>query len=227
MSAEPRLVHVDERLAVVDKPAGLVVHPAPAHRGDDPGRRARRPARRRRGPSARASSTGSTRTPAACWSSPATTRPTARLAAMIKRREVERVYLALVEGRPRSRTGTIDAPLGRDPRAPERRAVARPRRSRRRAPTSRCSRCCRPTPSSRLAWRPAARTRSAPTSPRSATRWPATRATATPGRHGLERQFLHAPARASSTRSPASGSSSRSELPRGPGGGARAGASAG
>jgi 23S rRNA pseudouridine1911/1915/1917 synthase len=46
-----------------------------------------------------------------------------RLAAMIKAREVERTYLALVEGHLRSRTGTIDAPLGRDHRAPERRAV--------------------------------------------------------------------------------------------------------
>jgi 23S rRNA pseudouridine1911/1915/1917 synthase len=42
---------------------------------------------------------------------------------MIKNREVARTYLALVEGRVRSRTGTIDAPLGRDHRAPERRAV--------------------------------------------------------------------------------------------------------
>jgi 23S rRNA pseudouridine1911/1915/1917 synthase len=36
---------------------------------------------------------------------------------------VRRIYLALVEGRPRSRTGIIDAPLGRDYRAPERRTV--------------------------------------------------------------------------------------------------------
>ena len=61
-----RIVHVDDALAVVDKPAGLVVHPAPSHRGptlvdelgellgggEDPR-------------AARASSTGSTRTPAA------------------------------------------------------------------------------------------------------------------------------------------------------------------
>ena len=46
-----------------------------------------------------------------------------RAAAMIKAREVGRTYLALVEGQPRSRTGTIDAPLGRDYRARERRAV--------------------------------------------------------------------------------------------------------
>lgn len=34
----------------------------------------------------------------------------------IGRREVRREYLALVAGRPRSRTGTIDAPIGRDRR---------------------------------------------------------------------------------------------------------------
>jgi 23S rRNA pseudouridine1911/1915/1917 synthase len=45
------------------------------------------------------------------------------LARAIKEREVRREYLALVSGRPRSRSGTIDAPLGRDYRAPERRAV--------------------------------------------------------------------------------------------------------
>src|SRR6185503_1575742 len=33
---------------------------------------------------------------------------------MIRAREVEREYLALVEGRPDARTGTIDAPIGRD-----------------------------------------------------------------------------------------------------------------
>ena len=33
---------------------------------------------------------------------------------MIRRREVEREYLALVEGRPDARSGTVDAPIGRD-----------------------------------------------------------------------------------------------------------------
>jgi 23S rRNA pseudouridine1911/1915/1917 synthase len=42
---------------------------------------------------------------------------------MVKRRELDRTYLALIEGRPRSRSGTIDAPLGRDHRAPEKRSV--------------------------------------------------------------------------------------------------------
>ena len=45
------------------------------------------------------------------------------LSALIKAHQVERTYLALIEGRPRSRSGTIDAPLGRDHRAPEKRTV--------------------------------------------------------------------------------------------------------
>src|SRR5204862_280918 len=46
-----------------------------------------------------------------------------RLSAMVKARELQRTYLALVEGRPRSRSGTIDAPLGRA--SPGRRAPRR------------------------------------------------------------------------------------------------------
>ena len=45
------------------------------------------------------------------------------LARMVKAREVVREYTALVEGRLDSRTGTIDAPLGRDRRQRTRRAV--------------------------------------------------------------------------------------------------------
>jgi 23S rRNA pseudouridine1911/1915/1917 synthase len=37
-----------------------------------------------------------------------------RLQELIRRREVTREYLALVVGRPRSRRGTIEAPIGRD-----------------------------------------------------------------------------------------------------------------
>jgi 23S rRNA pseudouridine1911/1915/1917 synthase len=40
----------------------------------------------------------------------------ATLKAALQRREVTREYLALVEGRPPARTGTIDAPIGRDRR---------------------------------------------------------------------------------------------------------------
>ena len=123
MSTGPGLVHVDDWLAVVDKPAGLVVHAAPGHRGptlvealaglleggEDPQRPGivHRLDRDTSGLMIVARSDDAHR----------------RLSAQIKARQVARTYLALVEGRPRSRAGTIDAPLGRDYRAPERRAV--------------------------------------------------------------------------------------------------------
>jgi len=47
----------------------------------------------------------------------------AALQQAIRRREIERRYLALVRGRPRSRTGRIDAPIGRDRRDPTRRSL--------------------------------------------------------------------------------------------------------
>ena len=123
MTAAPRIVAVDERLAVIEKPAGLVVHPAPGHRGptlvellpellaggDDP----RRPGIVHR----------LDRDTSGLMIVARDDEAHRRLASMIRRHEVERGYLALAEGRLRSRSGTIDAPLGRDYRAPERRAV--------------------------------------------------------------------------------------------------------
>lgn len=46
-----------------------------------------------------------------------------RLQAALAGRLIEREYLALVEGRPPARTGTIEAPIGRDPRVRTRMAV--------------------------------------------------------------------------------------------------------
>lgn len=46
-----------------------------------------------------------------------------RLQAALAERRIEREYLALVEGRPPSRTGTIEAPIGRDPRVRTRMTV--------------------------------------------------------------------------------------------------------
>jgi 23S rRNA pseudouridine1911/1915/1917 synthase len=46
-----------------------------------------------------------------------------RLQAALADRHIEREYLALVEGRPPARTGTIEAPIGRDPRVRTRMAV--------------------------------------------------------------------------------------------------------
>jgi 23S rRNA pseudouridine1911/1915/1917 synthase len=42
---------------------------------------------------------------------------------MVRARELERTYLALVKGRPRSRRGTIDAPIGRDRLEPTRQSL--------------------------------------------------------------------------------------------------------
>jgi 23S rRNA pseudouridine1911/1915/1917 synthase len=46
-----------------------------------------------------------------------------RLQAALAARQIQREYLALVEGRPPARTGTIEAPVGRDPRVRTRMAV--------------------------------------------------------------------------------------------------------
>jgi 23S rRNA pseudouridine1911/1915/1917 synthase len=54
------------------------------------------------------------------------------LKAALQRREITREYLALVEGRPESRTGTVDAPIGRDRRVRTRMSIdtAEPREAR-------------------------------------------------------------------------------------------------
>jgi 23S rRNA pseudouridine1911/1915/1917 synthase len=122
VTPEPRIVHADDRLAVIDKPAGLVVHPAPGHRGETlvsvlgdmlGGGEAARPGIVHR----------LDRDTSGLMLVARDDEAHRRLAAMIKAHDVARTYLALVEGRIPSRTGTIDAPLGRDHRAPERRAV--------------------------------------------------------------------------------------------------------
>jgi 23S rRNA pseudouridine1911/1915/1917 synthase len=116
------LVHVDDRLAVIDKPAGLVVHGAPGHRGETlvdvlgdllGGGEAERPGIVHRLDKDTSGLMVVARDDEAHR----------LLSAMVKAHELERVYLALVEGRPKSRSGTIDAPLGRDHRSPEKRAV--------------------------------------------------------------------------------------------------------
>ena len=122
MSAAPRPVHVDDRLAVIEKPAGLVVHPAPGYHGETlvdalgpmlAG-----------GPAERAGIVHRLDKDTSGLMIVARDDEAHRLlSALIKAHQVERTYLALIEGRPRSRSGTIDAPLGRDHRAPEKRTV--------------------------------------------------------------------------------------------------------
>ena len=108
------IVYEDEALIVLDKPAGLVVHPAPGHAvgtlvhgllaaGAEGGEEDRpgivhRLDRDTSGLLVVARSEDAH----------------ARLQELIRERELTREYLALVVGRPRSRRGTIDAPIGRD-----------------------------------------------------------------------------------------------------------------
>jgi 23S rRNA pseudouridine1911/1915/1917 synthase len=121
--AAAAIVHKDDHLAVIEKPAGLVVHAAPGHHGETlvdvlgdllgGGEDAERPGIVHRLDKDTSGLMIVARTDEAHRA----------LSEAIKERHVSREYLALIQGAPRSRSGTIDAPLGRDFRAPERRAV--------------------------------------------------------------------------------------------------------
>jgi 23S rRNA pseudouridine1911/1915/1917 synthase len=116
------IVHLDEDLAVIEKPAGLVVHSAPSHRGETlvdllegiaGGGEGGRPGIVHRLDKDTSGLMLVARNDAAHKA----------LAAAVKRREVVREYTALVEGHLESRSGTIDAPLGRHRRRRTRMAV--------------------------------------------------------------------------------------------------------
>jgi 23S rRNA pseudouridine1911/1915/1917 synthase len=110
------IVHEDEHLLVVDKPAGVVVHPARGHRGATlaealAGRAAGGEDPARAGIVHRLDKDTSGLLVIA--KSEAVHRA---LQELIRKRELRREYLALVEGCPPARSGTIDAPIGRDRR---------------------------------------------------------------------------------------------------------------
>ncbi|MFZ2113656.1 MAG: RluA family pseudouridine synthase [Solirubrobacteraceae bacterium] len=125
MTSQPRIAWQDEHLLVVDKPAGLVVHPARGHRegtlsqllkdtvggvaGGDPDRPGivHRLDRDTSGLLVVARGEEAHRL----------------LQEALRKRLIEREYLALVEGLPPARTGTIEAPIGRHPRIRTRMAV--------------------------------------------------------------------------------------------------------
>jgi 23S rRNA pseudouridine1911/1915/1917 synthase len=109
----PPIVYEDDDVLVVDKPAGLVVHPGAGREsgtlvdalagrlaGGDPERPGvvHRLDRDTSGLIALARSEEAHR----------------RLAELVRERAFERTYLALVRGRPRSRSGRIEAAIGRD-----------------------------------------------------------------------------------------------------------------
>ncbi len=124
MTGGLRVVHLDEALAVVDKPAGMVVHPAPSHSGptlvDELGDLLGGGADPERPGIVHRLDKGTSGLLVVARSDEAH----AALQAQVQRREVERIYLALARGRLTSRTGTIDAPIGRASRQRHRMAVS-------------------------------------------------------------------------------------------------------
>ena len=97
------IAYEDDDLLVVDKPSGVVVHPAPGHPTGTlaqavGGKLVHRLDRDTSGLLVVAKSEEVHR----------------KLQDELRRREIRREYLALVDGRPDARSGTIDAPIGRD-----------------------------------------------------------------------------------------------------------------
>ncbi len=120
-----RIVHEDEHLIVLDKSAGVVVHPGRGHHEDTLSQLL-----------AQAGIAVSGGEPERAGIVHRLDRDTSglmvvardehtlrRLQAELAARRVEREYVALVEGRPPARTGTIEAPIGRDTRVRTRMAV--------------------------------------------------------------------------------------------------------
>ena len=118
-----RIAYEDEHLMVVDKPAGLVVHPAAGHATgtlvqgllahDIAGGDAARPGIVHR----------LDRDTSGLMVVARSERAYARLQDLVRSRALERHYVALVVGRPRSRSGRVEAPIGRDRRDPLRQSL--------------------------------------------------------------------------------------------------------
>jgi 23S rRNA pseudouridine1911/1915/1917 synthase len=110
------VAYEDDALLVVDKPAGVVVHPAPGH--------ATGTLAQELGLSGRVGIVHRLDRDTSGLLVVAKDEATQRaLQRAIQRREVTREYLALVEGRPPAREGTIDAPIGRDRRVRTRHSI--------------------------------------------------------------------------------------------------------
>lgn len=118
------LVYEDEHLLVVDKPAGISVHPGAGRSsgtlanalvayGARGGEAPERPGIVHRLDRDTSGLMVVARSEAAFLG----------LRRLVRRHEIEREYLALVCGRPRSRRGTIEAAIGRDRRHPTKRSL--------------------------------------------------------------------------------------------------------
>lgn len=121
------IVYEDEWLAVVNKPRGMVVHPAPGHTGGT----LVNALMARYGEAL--SSLGGVKRPGIVHRIDKDTsglllaakddRVHRKLAAMLKTHQIKRSYEALVYGRPETEEGSIEAPIGRDPKNRQRMAV--------------------------------------------------------------------------------------------------------
>jgi 23S rRNA pseudouridine1911/1915/1917 synthase len=116
---EVAVVYEDEHVLVVDKPAGLVVHPGAGHAAgtlvDVLAERLAGGERDRPGVVHRLD-----RDTSGLLVLARTEPAFARLSRLVRERALERSYLALVRGGPRSRRGRIEAPIGRDRADPTR-----------------------------------------------------------------------------------------------------------
>jgi 23S rRNA pseudouridine1911/1915/1917 synthase len=126
VSAPFQIAYEDEHLLVVDKAPGVVVHPAKGHRQDTLSQLLA-------GVAGGGVSGGDPDRPGIVHRLDRDTSGLlvvarsddvhAKLQRALQRREIEREYIALVQGRPPARTGTIEAPIGRDARVRTRMAV--------------------------------------------------------------------------------------------------------
>jgi 23S rRNA pseudouridine1911/1915/1917 synthase len=119
---ELRIAYEDDHLLVVDKPAGIVVHPSPGHAtgtmvhglvGRTAGGDEERPGIVHR----------LDRDTSGLLVVARTEEAYGRLQELVRNRELERRYKALVRGRPRSWRGRIEAPIGRDRHDPTRHSL--------------------------------------------------------------------------------------------------------
>ena len=106
--------HEDEHLLVVDKPAGVVMHPAPGHATGTLAQALTGRARGGSDPWRPGIVHRLDRDTSGLLVVAKSDRIHRALQGLIRAREMRRQYLALVAGVPAARTGTIDAPLGRD-----------------------------------------------------------------------------------------------------------------
>ena len=116
VAAPPELTvaYADEHLLVVDKPAGVVVHPAPGHAGGTLAQ-ALAAAGAEGGEEDRPGIVHRLDRDTSGLLVVARSQETyEQLQRLVRRRALTREYLTLVAGKPRSRSGTIDAPIGRD-----------------------------------------------------------------------------------------------------------------